>query len=159
MDKRTKEELIFAGILMGMNITIGVLVGLGPSFAVLSPPIIGGIIAAVSTILSIAHLIYCDYKEDKVNRECIFPTFCLGATSIAIGIGLGAAINAIFPGVMLNIGSAALAGAVIGAIAPIAGFLIAGSIVIPAAKKVNEYIIEPIVERVKGCFSSKEAEV
>ncbi|MHC3898401.1 UNVERIFIED_CONTAM: hypothetical protein LBW93_05900, partial [Wolbachia endosymbiont of Nasonia longicornis] len=88
MDKKTKEELILVGILMGMNIAIGVLVGLGPSFAVLSPSIIGGIIAAVSTILSIAYLTYCDHKEDKVNRECIFPIFCMGVTSTAIGMAL-----------------------------------------------------------------------
>ncbi|WP_264704279.1 hypothetical protein [Wolbachia endosymbiont (group B) of Apotomis betuletana] len=157
MDKKTKEELILVGILMGMNISIGVLVGLGPSFAILSPSIIGGIIAAVSTILSIAYLTYCDYKEDKVNRECIFPIFCMGVTSTAIGIGLGAAIGAIFPGVMLNTGSAVLMGATIGIIAPITGLIVVNMIVEPMIKKINHYIIEPVIEKIKECFSSKEA--
>lgn len=88
MDKKTKEELILVGILMGMNISIGVLVGLGPSFAILSPSIIGGIIAAVSTILSIAYLTYCDYKEDKVNRECIFLYFVWALLALQSGLVL-----------------------------------------------------------------------
>ncbi|MDR0772885.1 MAG: hypothetical protein LBE46_00890 [Wolbachia pipientis] len=51
---------------------------------------------------------------------------------------------------MLGLGSAALAGATIGVIAPIAGiFAIIATLL--AAEKVNEYIISPIVE----CFSSK----
>ncbi|WP_353283112.1 hypothetical protein [Wolbachia endosymbiont (group A) of Pogonocherus hispidulus] len=51
---------------------------------------------------------------------------------------------------MLGLGSAALAGATIGVIAPIAG-LFATIAISLAAEKVNEHIISPIVE----CFSSK----
>lgn len=71
--------------------------------------------------------------------------------SAAIGVGLAAAATAVFPGAMLGMGSAALAGAIIAAIA---GLLVTFCIIEPIAKKVNEYIISPIVER----FSSKEEE-
>lgn len=51
---------------------------------------------------------------------------------------------------MLGMGSAALAGATIGVIAPFAGIFAIRATSF-AAEKVNEYIISPIVE----CFSSK----
>jgi hypothetical protein len=62
--------------------------------------------------------------------------------------------NAIFPGVMLAMGSPALVGAIIGAIAPIASLFAFLRVITPIAEKVNEYIISPVIE----CFSSKKEE-
>ncbi len=59
-----------------------------------------------------------------------------------------------FPGVMLAMGSPALVGAVIGAIAPFASFFVFFCVITPIAEKVNEFIILPIIEH----FSSKEKE-
>ncbi|WP_227738359.1 hypothetical protein [Wolbachia endosymbiont of Drosophila simulans] len=61
---------------------------------------------------------------------------------------------AIFPGAMLGMGSAALAGGLIAPISVIAGLIAIAYIIEPIAKKVNEYIISPVVE----CFSSKGEE-
>ncbi|WP_265032752.1 hypothetical protein [Wolbachia endosymbiont (group A) of Sicus ferrugineus] len=108
--------------------------------------VIGGIVAAVPVILLAA----CDICEGECSKKDLFDIAVLYVASAAIGVGLAAAATAIFPGAMLGMGSAALVGATIGVIAPIAGIfaIIATSF---AAKKVNEYIISPIVE----CFSSK----
>ncbi|OWZ24916.1 hypothetical protein CCY16_00400 [Wolbachia endosymbiont of Wuchereria bancrofti] len=59
--------------------------------------------------------------------------------------------NCFFPGTMIGIGYATLAG---GAIAPIVSIFAMYSIIVPIAEKVNEYIIFPIVE----CFSLKGKE-
>ncbi|WP_386086728.1 hypothetical protein [Wolbachia endosymbiont (group A) of Norellia spinipes] len=133
-------------ILLGVASVIGALTGLGLSFTALSPLVIVGIIADVPVILLTA----CDICEGECSKKDLFNMAVLCVASAAIGVGLAAAATAIFPGAMLGIGSAALTGAAIGAIAPIAGIfaIIATSF---AAKKVNEYIISPIVE----CFSSK----
>ncbi len=63
-----------------------------------------------------------------------------------MGAVLAIAATTIFPGAMLGLSSAALAGATIGVIAPIAA-VFAGVATLLAAEKVNEYIISPIVER------------
>ncbi|WP_264339002.1 hypothetical protein [Wolbachia endosymbiont (group A) of Cheilosia soror] len=135
-------------ILLGAVSVIGALTGLGLSFTALSPLVIGGIIAAIPVILLTAYFICDSVKEGKFSKEALFFFACI---CVAIGVGLAAAATAIFPGAMLGMGSAALAGATIGVIAPIAG-LFATMAIIFAAEKVNEYIISPIVE----CFSSKE---
>ncbi|WP_338481764.1 hypothetical protein [Wolbachia endosymbiont (group A) of Nomada hirtipes] len=141
-------------ILLGAVSVIGALTGLGLSFTALSPLVIGGIVAAVPSILFAAYLIYNDVKIGEFSKTDLFMLACFCVASAAIGVGLAAAATAIFPGAMLGMGSAALAGAVIGAIAPIAG-VFAAIATLSAAEKVNEYIISPIVE----CFSSKKQDV
>lgn len=131
-------------ILCGAASVIGALTGLGLSFTALSPLVIGGIVAAVPVILLAAYSI-CKGECSKKDLF-IFARLCV--TSAAIGVGLAAAATAIFPGAMLG---AALAGATIGVIAPIAGSFATIAISL-AAEKVNEHIISPIVE----CFSSKK---
>ncbi|MEY2393627.1 hypothetical protein [Wolbachia endosymbiont of Tettigetta isshikii] len=142
---------------------LGGLTGLGLSFTALSPLVIGGIVASVPAILFVASGLYCGVREGKLRKEDLAACICIAGvltlTFAAIGVGLAAAATAIFPCAMLGAGSAALTGAVIGAIAPIGGFFAAAYIIAPIAEKVNEYILSPMMEKVKGCFSSKEKEV
>lgn len=152
-----KGEAKEFSILSVAGTVIGTLIGLGLSFTALSPLVIGRIIAVVPAILFYAYSIYNSIREEKFSKEDLFAYAWLCAASAAIGVGLAAA--AIFPGAMLGVGSAALTGAVIGAIAPIAGLLATKHIIAPIAEKVNEYILSPMIEKVKGCFSSKEKEV
>ncbi|WP_338406134.1 hypothetical protein [Wolbachia endosymbiont (group A) of Longitarsus flavicornis] len=120
--------------------------------------VIGGIVGSITPALIAAFCavaLLCKFcTKDPIEKDNKENTllFVIGTlASAAIGVGLAAAATAIFPGAMLGMGSAALAGATIGVIAPIAG-LFATMAIIFAAEKVNEYIISPIVE----CFSSKE---
>jgi hypothetical protein len=123
--------------LLGVSSVIGALTGLGLSFTALSPLVIGGIVAAVSAVLFAASMTYEFSKQD------LFMMAVFAASAAAIGVGLAAAATAIFPGAMLGMGSAALTGAAIGAIAPIAGLSV--------AVEVGNYIISPRIEH----FSSK----
>ncbi|WP_264682887.1 MULTISPECIES: hypothetical protein [unclassified Wolbachia] len=133
MDNNTKE-MLFA---LGIATTIGALAGLGLSFTALSPLIMGGIIAAVSAALFACIIIY----SEEFFKEDFFIGACSCAASFATGVGLAAAATAVFPGAMLGMGSAALAGAVIAPIAVIAGLLVTFGIIEPIAEKVNECII------------------
>ncbi|MFT4327389.1 MAG: hypothetical protein AB3P07_01990 [Wolbachia pipientis] len=147
MDNNTEEMLFILGI--GTSI-IGALTGLALSFTTLSPLVMGGIIASVLPALYTCMMI-CD---EDFSKKSFFTGACLCAASFPTGVGLAAAIMAIFPGAMLGMVSAALAGAVIAPIALIAGIFVTRGIIEPIAEKVNEYIISPVVER----FSSKEEE-
>ncbi|WP_341819459.1 hypothetical protein [Wolbachia endosymbiont (group A) of Brachyopa scutellaris] len=136
-------------MLCGAASVIGALTGLGLSFTALSPLVVGGIIAAIPAILLIAYDRVI--KEEFSKEDPFIPAYlCLCVASAAIGVGLAAAATTIFPGAMLGLGSAALAGATIEVIAPIAG-MFATLATLLAAEKVNEYIISPIIEH----FSSK----
>ena len=126
-------------ILLGAASVIGALTGLGLSFTALSPLVIGGIVAAVPIILLTAFCI-C---TGVCSKEDLFNIAVSCVASVAIGVGLAAAATAIFPGAMLGMGSAALTGAAIEAIAPIAGLSV--------AVEVGNYIISPRIEH----FSSK----
>ncbi|MDG7057462.1 MAG: hypothetical protein LKM43_04960 [Wolbachia endosymbiont of Penenirmus auritus] len=147
-----KGEAKEFSILSAAGAVIGTLIGLGLSFTALSPLVIGGVIAVVPAILFYAYSIYNSIED-------LFAYAWLCAASAAIGVGLAAVATAISPGAMLGVGYAALTGAVIGAIAPIAGFLATKHIIAPIAEKASEYILSPMIEKVKGCFSSKEKEV
>ncbi|WP_353285159.1 hypothetical protein [Wolbachia endosymbiont (group A) of Beris morrisii] len=155
MDDGTKSLLM----LCGAASVIGAFTGLGLSFTALSPLVIGGIVGSITPALIAAFcavVLLCKFctKDpiEKDNKENIL-LFVIGTlASAAIGVGLAAAATAIFPGAMLGMESAALAGAIIGVIAPIVGILATQCVIFPIAEKVNEYIISPIVE----CFSSKE---
>jgi len=153
MNGNIKETLVLCGIAS----VIGALIGLGLSFTALSPLVIGGIVGSITLACFAAFCIVdslCKFfkkepitKEDK--EDILFFVIAILA-SAAIGVGLAAGVAAIFPGAMLGMGSAALVGATIGVIAPIAG-IFATIATLSAAEKVNEYIISPIVES----FSSK----
>ncbi|WP_423349062.1 hypothetical protein [Wolbachia sp. wLmal] len=130
-------------MLCGAASVIGALTGLGLSFTALSTLVIGGIVAAVPSILFAACIIRGSVQEGTFSKKDLFGMAVLCVASAAIGVGLAAAATAIFPGAMLGMQSLALTGAVIGAIAPIAGCFV--------TDKVDNYIISPIVER----FSSK----
>ncbi len=143
MDNKTKPMLF----ILGTDIPIGALTGLALSFTALSPLVMGGIIAAVPAALLACRII----SNGRLSKEVFFRTACSCSVGTAIGVGLAAAATAVFPGAMLGMGSAALAGAVI---AVIAGVFVTVCVIEPIAEKVNDYIISPIVER----FSSKGEE-
>ncbi|WP_265028143.1 MULTISPECIES: hypothetical protein [unclassified Wolbachia] len=145
-----KDDVIVCLIVLGIGATIGALTGLALSFTTLSPLVMGGIVAAVPALL---HFSICT-GEGLSQSQFSYAHACLFVASAATGVSLAAAATAISPSIMLGMGSAALAGAIIAPIAVIAGFLVAFGIIEPIAKKVNEYIISPIVER----FSSKGEE-
>ncbi|WP_353281583.1 hypothetical protein [Wolbachia endosymbiont (group B) of Horisme vitalbata] len=150
MNDNTKIMLF----ILGTDIPIGALTGLGLSFTALSPLVMGGIIAAIPAALLACRII----SNRRLSKEVFFRTACFCSVGTAIGVGLAAAATAVFPGAMLGMGSAALAGAVIAPIAVIAGVFVTVCVTVcviePIAEKVNDYIISPIVER----FSSKEEE-
>ncbi|MGL9757984.1 MAG: hypothetical protein ACR5LA_03865 [Wolbachia sp.] len=150
-----KDDVIKRVIYLGIGATIGALTGLGLSFTALSPLVIGGIVVAAPALLNFA--LYTGKKlsqsEFSYAHTCAHACYC--ATSIAIGVGLAAAATAISPSIMLGMGSAALAGAVIAPIALFAAMFATEYIIVPIAEKVNEYIISPVVGK---CFSSKEEE-
>uniref|UniRef100_A0A3B0JER0 Uncharacterized protein n=1 Tax=Wolbachia endosymbiont of Aleurodicus floccissimus TaxID=2152762 RepID=A0A3B0JER0_9RICK len=141
------KGMLFA---LGIATSIGALTGLGLSFTTLSPLVMGGIVAAIPAALVACIIIY----NNNFSKKSFFIGACLCAASFATGVGLAAAATAVFPGAILGMGSAALAGAVIAPIASIAGIFITCGILEPIAEKVNEYIISPVVER----FSSKGEE-
>ncbi|WP_250295476.1 hypothetical protein [Wolbachia endosymbiont of Oedothorax gibbosus] len=143
-----KGDLIFLGVASA----IGALIGLGLSVTAFSPLAIGGIVAAVPAILFAACIICDNVQKGAFPKKDLFNMAVLCVASATIGVGLAAAATAIFPGVMLGAGSAALTGATIGAIgaiAPIAGLFV--------AEIVDSCIISPIVEHFsskgKGCES------
>ncbi|WP_341821055.1 hypothetical protein [Wolbachia endosymbiont (group A) of Myopa testacea] len=138
---------------LGGTATIAALTGLGLSFTALSPLVMGGIVAVVPVTLFVACVILNKIKEKELSKKDFFlgAYFCIA--SAAVGVGLAAACTAIFPSATLGMGSAALAGATIGVIAPIATFC-ADAATAFAARKVNEYIISPVVKS----FSSKGEE-
>lgn len=138
-----KEDLIFLVGASVVSAAIGALIGLGLSVTAFSPLAIGGIVAAVPAILSAACIICNNVQKGAFSKKDLFNMAVSCVTSAAIGVGLAAAATAIFPGVMLGAGSAALTGATIGAIAPIAGLFV--------ARIVDSCITSPIVEH----FSSK----
>lgn len=155
MDQNTKGIIL----MVGLSAVLGGLTDLGLSFTALSPLVIGGIVAAVSAILFVALAIYHSVRKGEFRKENLAAGICIAGafalTGAAIGVGLAAAATAIFLGTMLGAGSSVLTGAVIGAIAPIAGFFATGYIIAPIAEKVNEYILSPMIEKVKNAFPQK----
>lgn len=121
----------------------------------------GGVLGSIVPALFLTFYILsslkklCEGNGERKDLNEILSIATWAAVSSLIGVGLGFAANAIFPGVMLAMGSPALVGAVIGAIAPLAGFFAFFCVITPLAEKVNEYIISPIVE----CFSSRGKEI
>ncbi|WP_264376028.1 hypothetical protein [Wolbachia endosymbiont (group B) of Sphaerophoria taeniata] len=93
MNDNTKIMLF----ILGTDIPIGALTGLGLSFTALSPLVMGGIIAAIPAALLACKSIY----NKKFSKESFFIGACLCAASFATGVGLAAAATAVFPGAML----------------------------------------------------------
>ncbi|MDR2978314.1 MAG: hypothetical protein LBU56_02720 [Rickettsiales bacterium] len=144
-EKEIQEFLKFFGVAGAVT---GALTGWVLSFTALSPLAIGKTIGfTFPAFLYIGALLHKFYKKEPIDKEFIIFFGTIALTSAAIGVGLAAAITAISPSAMLGTGSLASTGAVIRAIA-----LIAGSFV---AEEVNKHIISPIIEH---CFS-KEKEV
>lgn len=147
------EDLTVIAAIMAVGAATGALTAFGLSFINLSPLVMGGIIGAalpaLITVYYMCHLASELFREGEINDDGykgkLFRCSCLTAASAAVGMGIVAAASAY--GVTTG---TVLAGAAIGALSPIIGFL--------ATEKVNEYIISPVVEKVKGCFSSPERE-
>lgn len=161
MKRQDKDTLIFLGGILVVGAATGSLLGLWLSSRVLSPLIIGGVLGSITTALFFTFFMLSSLKKlyegngTKKDLKDAFEILVWTATSALIGVGLGFAANAMFPGVMLAMGSPALVGAVIGAIAPIIGCFATFCVIIPVAEKVNEHIISPVIEWV----FSKEKEV
>ncbi|MGX9892601.1 hypothetical protein [Wolbachia endosymbiont of Protocalliphora sialia] len=156
---------------LSIGATIGGLTGLALNFTTLSQLVIGVIISSITpalfTVLYAGILLYKFCKKYHIEgRDRGLPIFfgivtlasaAIGVGLVAIRVGLAAAATAIFPGAMLEMESVALAGPIIAPIAFFAGIFATHHIIQliqPIHKKVNEYIISPIVE----CFSSKGEE-
>lgn len=126
------------------TVAITALTGFGLSFTALSPLMVGVVLggALSASIVAAAIGLRCYFSKDinEAKRHgaqegrviaALVPFFITTAlTSVAAGVGLAVTANAIFPGVMLGMESAALAGGVIGAIAlPVAvitGIIVTG---------------------------------
>ena len=157
-----KDVLIYYGV----SAVIGAITGFGLSYTALSPLVVGGIVGsiipALFTTFFIGGLLYQFCKGNEIEDDHRNATIGFGiitALSAAAGVGIIVAANAIFPGVT-TMGSPALVGAIIGATAltvgTFAAFVACAGICAAclAAFMVNECIVEPVVEKVKGCFSS-----
>ncbi|WP_423349137.1 hypothetical protein [Wolbachia sp. wLmal] len=139
------------------------------SFISSSPLIMGGMIGfmypALSTILfSSAVSSYNSNEKDEAfdrifqNSKTFFIK--LGIMTVigtAVGIGLGAAVSAIFPNVMLGKWSIALASTAIGAIVFPVEIFTAELITLSAIKKLETFTAF-VVNKVTERFSSKESE-
>ncbi|WP_253299846.1 hypothetical protein [Wolbachia endosymbiont of Chironomus riparius] len=112
-----KKDFIELAVLFGVPSTFAV-VGASLSFVGCSPLIICGIVSAIlpalATALSIIELVRIPKNGWKLE-PCIAQVAGLSLIlSAFVGVGLGAAANALFPGVMLGIGSAALVSSAVG---------------------------------------------
>ncbi|MDG7053044.1 MAG: hypothetical protein LKM45_04135 [Wolbachia endosymbiont of Alcedoecus sp.] len=118
---------VVVGIVVGVGAVIGVLAGLGFSFTALSPLVIGGVIGvAPLALLAIGlRFFFCDvinaFKKEKgiVEKGIIaalaLPFLLATIASVAAGVCIATAANAVLPGVFATWWAIA-AGAGIGAI-------------------------------------------
>lgn len=151
---KKKDFLIYSGISAG----IGALTAFGLSFTNLSPLVVGGIIGAATPALFTALcggcLVFKFFDEGKIKdnnyKSISFFLGCIVAASAAVGAGLVAAASAY--GITAG---TVLAGAVIGVLSSAIG-LFAACAIFTAVEKVTKYIISPVIEQIKGCFSSQE---
>jgi len=132
-----KEDLKFFTV----GASIGAVVGLGLSFAALSPLVIGGIVGSVPiAVLCMRSLL--DSKAPK-DKELPIRMGIATITAAAVGVACGDAASYLFPDVMLSLWTAALVGFVIGAIGIMSGLL------------AEKYIIDPVITKVAKCFSKE----
>ncbi|AAW71198.1 Predicted protein [Wolbachia endosymbiont strain TRS of Brugia malayi] len=130
-------------ILLGIASVIGALTGLWLSFTALSHLIIGGVIAAIPVMLLSAYYICDSIRKGKFSKKDLFESYLCMLHKCHDWSWSCCNRNCFFPGAMIGIGYATLAG---GAIAPIIAIFPMYSIIVPIAEKVNEYIIFPIIE-------------
>lgn len=150
---RTMEYIAAVGSIIGC--LVGALAGLGLSFTALSPLVIGEVVGAVFpallALLAIGARYYLrnsinEWKKEEGFMEkriiaALMPLFIpMTVISIATGVGLAAAVNAVLPGIFATWWSVA-AGAGIGAIALLAEITTAVIVTEKFAGNLLEYII------------------
>lgn len=161
--KKIVPPIITCGIIL-----IGHIAGFVLNFISSSPLIMGGTIGfiypALFTVLLSVLLLRNPDKENgvfgKIHKDSKALFIKLGIVTVigtAVGVGLGAAVSAIFPNVMLGMWSIALASTVIGAIVFPIEIFTAEFITLSAIKKL-EVFIAFVANKVTKCFSSKENE-
>lgn len=158
--KISKKEGFF--IYLFQSVSVGALTAFGLSFTNLSPLVMGGIIGTVLPALVTAYYIWYlaselfrkgEIEDDDYKGLLLFFS-CITAASAAIGVGLVAAASAY----SITTGTVS-SGVAIGVLSPVIGLFVALAILAATFKvteKVNEYIVSPVIEKVKGCFSSQE---
>lgn len=145
-------------IYLFQSASIGALTAFGLSFTNLSPLVMGGIIGTVLPALVmgcyVGHLASELFRkgeiEDDDYKGLLLFFSCITAASAAIGVVLVAAASAY--GITTGTVSSGVA---IGVLSPVIGLFVALAI-LKTAFKVNEYMVSPVIEKVKGCFSSQE---
>ncbi|WCR53655.1 MAG: hypothetical protein PG981_000677 [Wolbachia endosymbiont of Ctenocephalides orientis wCori] len=120
--------------------------------------IIGTVLPALVTACYIWYLASELFRKGEIGDDgykgLLLFFSCVTAASAAIGVGLVTAASAY--GITTGTVSA---GAAIGMLSPVIGLFVALAILAATFKvteKVNEYIVSPVVEKIKGCFSSQE---
>ncbi|WP_265032772.1 MULTISPECIES: hypothetical protein [unclassified Wolbachia] len=148
---------LVAGATLVAGGTIGYITGLIGSalgFTAFLPIVLGSAIIA-SAALSSTLIFWSLYTLYQAGHEELLELWNLSYISgIAIGVGLAASVNTVSLGGL----SATGIGIIVGISTPLlAG--IAGECIKFTAKKVNNYIIQPIVEKVRGCIHSETVEL
>ncbi|MGL9757541.1 MAG: hypothetical protein ACR5LA_01485 [Wolbachia sp.] len=171
INRRVKSPLIKKIITLPITICGIILIGHIASFVLnfisSSPLIMGGMIGFVYPALFILLSVLLSRNPDKENgvlgkilKDSKAFFIKLGIVTVigtAVGVGLGVAVSAVFPNVMLRMWSIALASAVIGAIVFPIEIFTAEFITMSAMKKL-EVFTAFVVNKVTKCFSSKENE-
>lgn len=151
MDQEDLELLVKHSLAGALG---GSVTGFYLSFTSLSPLVIGGIVScalwAVFTAIAAGCLLYVFRRGNKEAQDGLKSVVtCFSVITIAasaVGVGLGAVANSLFPGVMSGTWTAILAGAIIGAVGAVSAFL------------VHEYLINPAIEKVAGYFSERSSD-
>ena len=146
-----KDFLVYSVV----SASIGALIAFGLSFTNVSPLVMGGIIGATLPALAmfwaIGYLACVLFSEGKLrNKDALFFFGSVTIASAAVGVGLAVVTSAC--GVKTG---TVLTGAAIGALSPVIGFF-AFWAMFTAAERVNEYMVSPVVEKVKECLSLQE---
>lgn len=146
---------VVVGAIVGVGAVVGALAGLGLSFTALSPLVAGGIIGAVLPVslvlVAIGLRIYYRDKINELKKEkgivekraiaALAPPFLLATiASVATGVCIAAAANAVLPGVFATWWAIA-AGAGIEAITLPTGIVTGATAVAMFAGSISEFVI------------------
>lgn len=166
-----KDYLLYTGVAA----CLGALTGFGLSFTAFSPLVIAGVvgcifpalIAVTMVVCAVGLMLYYFYKRKHSNNTEFCPqlfeligaafgfTF-LSAYTGTVAVGLAAAGQVLFPGVMLlEMWSSVLVGAILAPVSFFTAILVAEGI----CAKINSNVIEPTVEKIKEYFSSRQEEM
>lgn len=139
-----KGELILLGIIGAVGGAITALCL--RSFTTTLPALaIGGIISAGAFAVLFAFIAIDNYlKEKSFSKDDILLLFAMCATSVAIGVGITAALTPISPEIFAKWNTAIVAGAAIGAIGLAVGWL------------ATDFVVLPMIEKIGKCFSSEK---